>query len=179
MALRERWVCVPEVAIENRVPARTQHYAESVASRLRVLKIAAWIAAFVSAAFGLWQLTWQGGWHLGIVNLATAAIFLLVPLLGRFGELVAPLVFSALAYGSLFFITWNIGTGSGLLFYYPVAAAIVVLVLGIERIVLAGILAAVGVVMAIVLKLTVPADTGIQPAWSITMGSFCRSARRP
>ena len=39
MAFRERWVCVPEVAIENRVPARTQHYAESVASRLRVLAL--------------------------------------------------------------------------------------------------------------------------------------------
>ena len=111
MALRERLVCVPEVALSNRVPARTQHYAESAASRLRVLKIAAWIGAFVSAAFGIWQLTWDGGWHLGIVNLGTAVIFLLIPLLSRFGELVAPLTFFFVAYVSLSVVCWPSAPG--------------------------------------------------------------------
>ena len=153
MALRERSVCVPEVAISNRVPARTQHYAESVASRMRVLKIAAWIGAFVATAFGIWQLTWEGGWHLSIVNLGTAVIFLLIPLLGRFGELVAPLTFFFVAYVSLSVVCWHIGTGSGLQFYFLVAASLVVLVLGIERIVLASILVALGVAGVIALEM--------------------------
>ena len=79
-------------------------------------------------------------------------------------------MFTALAYGSLFFITWNIGTESGLLFYYPVAAVIVVLVLGSERIVLAGILAAVERADGDRPEATAPADTGLQPAWSMTVG---------
>ncbi len=153
------------------VPARNAHYADTAVRRFRVLKVTSVIAALISGGFGVYQLTLGDAmWPIGITNVLTAVAFLALPLLSAFGELVAPLVFAALAYASLFFITWNIGTGSGLLFYYPVAAAIVVLVLGIERIILAGALAAVGVVMAIFLKLTVPANTGIQPAWSITMG---------
>ena len=175
MALRERLVCVPEVALSNRVPARAQHYAESAASRLRVLKIAAWIGAFVSAAFGIWQLTWDGGWHLGIVNLGTAVIFLLTPPLGRFGELVAPLTFFFVAYVSLSVVCWLIGTGSGLQFYFLVAASLVVLVLGIERIVLASILTALGVAGVIALEMFVPNDRGLQPAWTVTVG-FVSSA---
>ncbi|MET0994375.1 MAG: adenylate/guanylate cyclase domain-containing protein, partial [Mycobacterium sp.] len=170
MALRERSVCVPEVALSNRVPARTQHYAESVASRMRVLKIAAWIGAFVSAAFGIWQLTWDGGWHLGIVNLGTAVIFLLIPLLGRFSELVAPLTFFFVAYASLFVVCWHIGTGTGLQFYFLVAASLVVLVLGIERIVLGSILVVLGVAGVIALEIFVPNDRGLQPAWTLTVG---------
>ena len=153
------------------VPVRNAHYADTAARRFRVLKVTSVIAAMVSAGFGFYQLTLGTAmWPIGITNVLTAAAFLAVPLLRAFGELVAPLVFTALAYGSLFFITWNIGTESGLLFYYPVAAVIVVLVLGSERIVLAGILAAVGVLMGIGLKLTAPADTGLQPAWSMTVG---------
>ena len=165
---------MPEVVLENRVPARTQHYAESVASRLRVLKIAAWIGAFVATAFGIWQLTWQE-WHLSMVNLGTAVIFLLIPLLGRFGELVAPLTFFVVAYVSLSVVCWNIGTGSGLQFYFLVAASLVVLVLGIERIVLASILAALGVAGMIALELLVPNDRGVGPPWTVAVG-FVSSA---
>ena len=166
---------MPEVVLENRVPARTQHYAESVASRLRVLKIAAWIGAFVAMAFGIWQLTWQESWHLSIVNLGTAVIFLFIPLLGRFGELVAPLTFFVVAYASLSVVCWNIGTGSGLQFYFLVAASLVVLVLGIERIVLGSILAALGVAGMIALELLVPNDRGTGPPWTVTVG-FVSSA---
>ena len=166
---------MPEVALSSRVPARTQHYAESAASRLRVLKIAAWIGTFVSAAFGIWQLTWDGGWHLGIVNLGTAVIFLLIPLLSRLGELVAPLTFFFVAYVSLSVVCWHIGTGSGLQFYFLVAASLVVLVLGIERIVLASILTALGVAGVIALEMFVPNDRGLQPAWTVTVG-FVSSA---
>ena len=100
------------------------------------------------------------GWgsHLGIINLGAAVIFLLTPLLGRFGELVAPLTFFFVAYVSLSVVCWHIGTGSGLQFYFLVAASLVVLVLGIERIVLASILNALGVAGVIALEMYVPND---------------------
>ncbi len=153
------------------VTARNAHYAEAAVRRFRVLRITAVIAAAVSAGFGFYQLTLGSAlWPMGIINIATAGAFLALPLLRGFGELVPPLAFTALAYASLFYITWHVGTGSGLLFYYPIAATIVVLTLGVERIALAGVLAAIGVALAIVLELTVPADTGLQPGWSITVG---------
>ena len=153
------------------VPVRNAHYAESAARSLRILKITSWIAAAVSGGFGIWQLVGGYGiWHIGIINLVTAAVFLAIPLLYRFGELIAPLTFIAVAYASVFFLTWTIGTGTGSQFYFLVSASIVVLILGIERIVLAGVLAAVGAVLVIVLELTVPNDTGVQPAWTISIG---------
>ena len=153
------------------VPARTQHYTDSVASRLRVLKIAAWIAAVVSAGFGLWQLTLGGGvWRLAILNLVSVVVFALIPLLHRFGELVAPLTFFFFAFLSLSVVCWDIGTGSGIHFYFLVAASLLVLVLGIERIVLASILVALGVAVIVALEILVPNDAGLLPAWAITVG---------
>jgi adenylate cyclase len=158
------------------VPTRTQHYAESVTSRLRVLEIATWIAAFVSAVFGVWQLTWPGdAWRIGTINLVSAVIFLLVPKLYRFGELVAPLTFFFFAYLTVVVICWNVGTGSGLQFYFLVAGCLAVLVLGIERIVLASVLAAFGVAGTVALEVLVPNDRGDQPPWTTTVG-FVSSA---
>ena len=153
------------------VPVRDAHYAGTDVRRVRVLRVTTVIGALVSAGFGFYQLTLGPAVStVGILNLLTAAAFLAVPQLYRFGDVIAPLTFAAMAYGSLFFITTAVGTGAGLLFYYPVAAAIVVLILGAEHIVLAGSLAVLAVVMAITLILTVPADTGLQPTWSMTTG---------
>ena len=74
MGRKARSVCMPELALKSPVPARTQFYAESVASRLRVLKIAAWISAAISLAFGIFQLTLGGHiWWIGLLNLVFAA----------------------------------------------------------------------------------------------------------
>jgi adenylate cyclase len=171
-----RSICVPDVARENRMPARTQHYAQSVLSRLRVLTIATYISAAVSGLFGLFQLTFAGKFAaLGWLNLASTAVFLLIPVLYRFGALVAPLAFFFSAYLSVAFICFSIGTDSGLQFYFLVSASLVVLVLGIERLVLSAILVTLGVAGTIALELTVPADRGIAPAWTLTVG-FISSA---
>ena len=136
-----------------------------------MLKIATWISAAVSGGFGFWQiLGGYGAWQMGVANIVTAFVFLAIPLLRKFGDLVAPLTFLLVAYSSLFFITWNVGTGSGLQFYYLAAASILIVVLGVERIVLAGMLAAVGALLAVVLEVTVPDDTGLQPHWTLTIG---------
>lgn len=63
----------------------------------------------------------------------------------------------------------------GLQFYLLVSATLVVLVLGIERIVLAGTLAAMGVAAIIALELLVPNDRGLGPSWTLTVG-FVSSA---
>ena len=90
---------MPELALKSAVPARTQHYAESVSSRFRVLKVAAWIAAAISGLFGVFQLILGGpAWWVGVLNLIFGAIFVAVPLLYRFGELIAPLTFFVFAY---------------------------------------------------------------------------------
>jgi adenylate cyclase len=135
-----------------------------------VLYIAAYIGAFVSGSFGVLQLVAGYGDWIGIANLFTAAIFVMIPLLNRFGELVAPLTFICFAYASIFVIGWHIGTDSGLQFYFLVAACIVVIILGIEHIVLASILAAVGAALTIIMQFLVPGDTGVNPPWAITSG---------
>jgi adenylate cyclase len=171
MTRRARSVCMPELASKSAVPARTQHYAESVASRFRVLKIATWIAAVISVAFGIFQ-SLVGGplWWVGLLNLAFGAIFLTVPLLYRFGELIAPLTFFVSAYVSVGYICYTIGTDSGLQFYFLVSATLVVLVFGIERIVLASTIVALGAAGVIALELFVPDDRGLGPSWMLTVG---------
>jgi adenylate cyclase len=150
------------------VPVRNEHYVDSAARRFRVLKITSWIAACISGGFGAWQLLGDYGvWWIGLINLLTGCVFLAIPLLCPFGELVAPLAFIVVAYASVFFLTWNVGTDGGSQFYFIVSASILVLVLGNERIVLAGILTALGAVLVIVLELNVPHDTGLQPDWTL------------
>jgi len=105
-----------------------------------------------------------------MLNLASGAIFLMIPLLYRFGELVAPLVFFFVAYTSITVLCWHLGTGSGLPFYYLVAATLMVLILGVEHIGLASVLAALGATTVIVLAILVPYNTGVQPDWSFRLG---------
>jgi adenylate cyclase len=107
---------------------------------------------------------------IAMVNLASGVIFLLIPLLYRFGELVAPLVFFFVAFASITVVCWHLGTGSGLPFYYLVAATIMVLILGIDHILLASVLAALGAAMVIALELLVPYNTGVQPDWAFRSG---------
>jgi adenylate cyclase len=171
MTRKARSVCMPELAVKSAVPARTQHYAESVASRFRVLKIAAWIAAAISVAFGVFQLLLGGPvWWVGLLNLVFGAIFVAVPALYRFGELIAPLTFFVFAYLSVGYIAYTIGTGSGLQFYFLVSATLVVLVFGIQRIVLASVIVSFGAAGIIALELLVPHDRGLGPPWTLTVG---------
>jgi adenylate cyclase len=138
---------------------------------VRALKITSALAALVSGGFGMWQLVHgHGPWWIALINVGTAVAFLAVPLLRVFGELIAPLTFILVAYGSVAFMTWQVGTGAGLQSFLLVAATISVLVLGIERIKLAGVMAAMGAVLAVILDRFVPRDTGLQPSWILQIG---------
>jgi adenylate cyclase len=166
-----RTFCGPPMRLRPQTPARNQHYAERVKRSRKVLNITTLIAAAVSASFSVIQLLAEHGvWRIAFINLVAAAIFAAVPLLHRYGDLVAPLTMILTTYVSLSVVTWTIGTGAGLQFYFLVAATVAVLVLGVEHIVLACTLVAVGAAIVITLQFTVPADTGAQPAWSLPLG---------
>jgi adenylate cyclase len=161
--------CVAAVRTEPH--ARIQHYADSVARRRRVLNISAALAVAVSAILiVVGFLAEPVVWRVQVISVVATAIFAVIPLLHRFGELVAPLTFFCTAYVAIFINCWNVGTGSGLQFFLLVAACLVVLQLGLERIALAGALAAVAAGLVITLEFLVPRDTGLQPAWAQSLG---------
>jgi adenylate cyclase len=171
VVVKGRPVCVPEVALEGRVPARTRHHAETVVRHLSVLTVTARIGAVTSIFFGVQGLVvGQDVMWIAVLNVVSGAIFLLIPLLYKFGELVAPLVFFFVAYTSITVVCWHLGSGSGMPFYYLVAATLMVLILGVDHIVLASVLAALGAATALVLQLYVPYDRGVQPDWAFRSG---------
>ena len=84
--LSVRPVCVPEVALTGRAWSPSRHHSDRVARRVRVLKLASWIAAAVTASFGALQLTLGGAlWWLGVANVACALVFLVIPKLCPYG----------------------------------------------------------------------------------------------
>jgi adenylate cyclase len=157
--------------MQRRAPARNLHWAESIARRQRVLNIAASMAAVVTAAVGILQfITGEHLVAIGLINLGTAAIFGIIPLLHRFGDIIAALAFVLFAFLSLTIVGWQVGTDSGVQFYYLVSASLAVLVLGVEHVVLASTVVAIGAGLTIASQFLVPGDTGIQPRWLVNAG---------
>ncbi len=147
--------------------ARNDHYADSHARRVRVLNINAVMGVVVCLVFAILGF-WSGpeAYPIQVVNLFTGVIFALVPWLNRFGELIAPLIFIFTAYTAVFVTCWEVGTGGGVQYYLVTTASLVVLQLGIERIGLAALLAAIGVALVITLQFLVPRSTGLEPPWA-------------
>ncbi|HUL98664.1 MAG TPA: adenylate/guanylate cyclase domain-containing protein [Mycobacterium sp.] len=157
--------------MQRRPSARNQHWAESVSRQQRVLNIAAYIAGFVTAFFGVMQtITEPGVFNIGLINIATAAIFFAIPLLQPLGEVIATLIFVAVAFTSLTLVGWQVGTDSGLQFYYLVSASLAVLTLGVEHVVLASVVVSIGAGLTIASQFLVPGDTHIQPRWAVNVG---------
>ncbi|MEO6794190.1 MAG: adenylate/guanylate cyclase domain-containing protein [Mycobacterium sp.] len=146
--------------------ARTRHYAARRSQRLRILKVCAGLSALISASFGLLEI-WAdpANWWIGAFNLVAAVALALTPRLYRYGDLIAPLTFIGVAYLTTFIVCWVVGTDSGIQFYYLAAASISVLTLGVDRIGLAAVVAAIGAALAIILEFTVPGDNLDQPPW--------------
>ena len=160
--------CVEAVRAQPR--ARSQVYSDRIARRRRILNLTASMAVFISAGFGIvYVFAAPELWWTGVINIAGAAIYATIPILHRLGELVPPLTFIGTAYVSIFTICWFVGTGSGLQFYFLVAACLIVLQLGVDRIFLASILAAIAAAMVITLQFLVPRDTGAQPVWALSL----------
>lgn len=148
------------------MPARTRHYAERLSQRLRILKVSSGLAAIISAGWGMLEI-WADPtyWWIGALNLIAAAAFVLTPMLYHYGELIAPLAFVGIAYLTTFVVCWVVGTGSGIQFYFLASASISVLILGVDRIKLAAVVAGIGAALTIALQFLVPASNLDQPAW--------------
>ncbi len=153
--------------LQRRPPARNQHWADAVTRPQRVLNFAVWISAAITAALGVLQTVTGDGEALELINLGVAAVLLTIPWLNRFGNVIAPIVFVVISYSSLTFVGSQIGTDSGVQFYYLVSASLAVLVLGIEHLKLAGAVVAVGAALIVGMEFLVPADTGMQPRWAV------------
>lgn len=142
-----------------------------------MLTVASRIGAVVAVFFGLQQfaLVHDALW-IGILNVASGLVFLAIPRLYRFGELVAPLVFIVVAYAVMAVVGSYVGSGIGLHFYYLAAAAIILLILGIEHLFIASVLATVGAFIVVALEVWVPHNTGAQPDWAFRLGFVINTA---
>ena len=135
-----------------------------------MLNITAVMAVMVSVCFAILGF-WPGPpvWQTEMITFAAAMIFSTVPLLHRFGELVAPLTFIITAYAVIFSICSDVGTGSGLQYFLVTSASLVVLQLGIERIQLAILLAIIGAGLVVALQFLVPRSTGIESSMALSL----------
>lgn len=168
-AAERRPDCV--AAVRSQTRDIRQHHVDTAQRRARILSIVAWLAVVVSVSFIAVQfIIGAFMWQVIVINVLAALVFAIVPMLHRFGELVAPLVFICTAYVTVFASCWDVGTGSGAQLFFIVGSCLAVLVLGIEHIVLASILAAVGAALVISTEFLIPRSTGLQPPWAQSTG---------
>jgi len=141
----------------------TERYPENVARRLRVLNVAAWLSATVPAIFATIRFLDPRPeiWTRGLVNASLAVAVACLPLLHRFGPLAAPLAYIAIAFTFLFRSIYQVGTDNGSYLYYLSAVAISILIIGIERVVLAGAISVLAAVLVVTLHLITPDNTGL------------------
>ena len=147
------------------IRAGTLRYPEKVARRLRAVNLTAWLAAAVAAAYSVAQFidSTPGLWKPATVNAVAGLALTLIPLLHRFGPLVAPISFTVIAYMAIFLDCALLGIGTGMQMYYLVAASLGVLFVGTERILLASVIGVVAAILIVALEAFVPRATGLQP----------------
>jgi adenylate cyclase len=148
--------CLPEL------PEGRRDYEDAASRRLATLTISTRIAAGIVAAYGIAELILIPQVpHIGLINLVSAALFMATPLLYRFGALAASTTFVVAAYTFTVFVCSQLGTDSGLQFYFFVGAALIMLVIGSDHIVIAAALGTSGAALAIALEWLVPPNTGV------------------
>lgn len=147
------------------MPARTRHYAARLSQRLRILRSPPASPRSSARASDCWR---SGRTRLLVDRCAQShrrRRLCADPLLYHYGELIAPLAFVGIAYLTTFVICWVVGTGSGVQFYFLASASISVLILGVDRIKLAAVVAGIGAALTIALQFLVPTYKLDQPAW--------------
>ncbi len=157
------------MAVDSRGSGRTRHHAERTARHRRVLNVTAMISAVMATAFGIQGLLIGQELWVWALNFAAAIVFVLIPRLCTFGELAAPVVFFLAAYSLITVLCAHLGTGTGLQFYYVVAAAIMLVVLGVDHMLLAAVLSTMGAATVVALEMLVPNNTGALPSSVFTV----------
>jgi adenylate cyclase len=157
-----RWGAIARRFLPN-IRYGTERYPEKVARRLRALNVTAWLCAIVPAIFATIRFLdpRPDFWTRGILNALLSITLACLPLLHRFGPLVAPLVFGAVIYAFLFRNTYQIGTDGGSHLSYLLAGTLSILILGLERVWLAALMSAIAVALIVTLHLITPENTGV------------------
>jgi adenylate cyclase len=140
----------------------TTRYPEKVARRLRLVNMIAWGAALMIGQFSVRRFIdpTPGMTQLGFIAVAISLVYASIPLLHRFGAWAAISVLTGLAYVEAVRTTLDGGTGGGYWLSLVDAAALVTLILGAERILLAVCFSALALGLLVILHLYVPHDTG-------------------
>ena len=149
---------------------RVQRDAESLTRRRRVLNIATAGATVVSASFGIIDLVTSNLWQVAIVTWVTALVFATIPLLHRFGELVAPVALIISANLLMVIVSLKVGTHTGIAFFFWMSALVAVLVLGFEHFVLACVAVFLSASITITMHAVAPVQSTKQPAWAQDLG---------
>lgn len=172
--LTEEWISGtfsgPLLRLKSAIFDRDRQHAFSVSRRRRVLNIATCTAAIVSASFGIIELMTTRLWVVALINGIAAVIFLLIPLLHRFGELLAPVTLVVTAYALMFVIGAWIGTHTGIAFFFLMSALVAVLVLGTEHMAVACGVVVMGAAVIIAVNVMEPVRTADQPEWATNIG---------
>jgi adenylate cyclase len=142
----------------------------SLTRRRRVLNAATWITAMDTGSFGVIELIAGRPWYATLINGVAVLIFVMIPLLHRFGELVAPLALVCTANVLMILVSLRFGTHGGMAFFFLMSTLVAALVLGIERIVLAGAVVAISAALSITVVLMFPPHAGDQPGWATDLG---------
>jgi adenylate cyclase len=138
----------------------TDGYPEPVARRLRVFNATAWAGSLMVFGFALSDLFFPKLWPLASINVGVASALAVIPLLHRFGELAATVVYGVISYIAIFVICTMLGTDSGMQLQYLAIAAGAVLVVGHEHIGLILLFGITGIALIVALELVAPRDTG-------------------
>lgn len=143
----------------------TEGYPEKVARRIRAVNLTARILVISAFCFAVAHFLnpTPGMWKSAVVSALATLIFIPIPLLHRFGPVVAAATLLLAGFAVAFATTWLNGTGNGMHKYYLVGAALTLLYFGTERIMLSALFGALAVVLIVVLEWMVPYNTGVQP----------------
>lgn len=141
-------------------------------ARTRLLvSLAAYSSAAVCLGYAAVGFLFGGPVEAASATLASCVVLTLVPLLGRFGLVVAGIGFLVVGSAVLSILCIQLGTDTGLLFYFFVLAAATPMVVGITRIGLSAGAVLLCTAAVPILHYTVPGDTGLAPDW-LMVGSF-------
>ncbi len=160
----------PLLNLKSSVAERDRQSADSLSRRRRVLNITTWMAAVVCASFAVIELMTTRLWHVALINTVTALIFAMIPLLHRFGELVAPLAVVCAADLFMIVVGWKVGTHTGIAFFFVMSGLVAVLVLGAEHIALACVVVTSSAALIITINFVRPVRTSAQSVWAMNFG---------
>ena len=152
----------------------TRAYPEKIARRLRAVNIATWSIASATLFFAILRFLDPRPEMLprALANLGATFVLASVPLLHRFGPLVAPLALIGFIYIFLIYVVTQVGMDGGSWLAYLSAAALAMLLVGTERLWLCIALCVVAALIVICLQTFVPDNTGLLSDKSLFLGNF-------